>query len=320
MTTTEKEIILPVDREAIRAELKPEYFLRSTNNADNEIYIIEAPSCPAVMREIGRLREVSFRLAGGGTGEELDIDDFDSARPPYKQLVVWDPQGNEIIGGYRYMLCGDADLDDKGMPRLATSKLFHFSPQFISDFLPYTIELGRSFVQPAYQPSKENRKSIFSLDNLWDGLGALTVDHPEIRYFFGKVTMYSHFNAYARDLILFFMNRFFPDTDKLVWPILPLHMQTPAEKLENIFDCDTFEGNYRLLMKHVREQNENIPPLFSSYMKISATMRTFGTALNDHFGGVEETGIMVTISDIYEAKKQRHISTYRDEPLGINFK
>lgn len=316
MDRREKEIAPAVERELLRSEMTPEKFLRKTNNAQNEIYVIDAHDSPALMQEIGRLREVSFRQAGGGTGEDIDIDAFDTATPPYKQLIVWDPLASEIVGGYRYLLCADARPGPDGVPGLATSELFRFSAGFTGSYLPYTIELGRSFVQPAYQPSRENRKSIYSLDNLWDGLGALIVDHPKVRYFFGKVTMYTHFNIFARDLILYFLKRFFPDPDKLVVPIKPLQLKTPAEKLEKVFGGDGFESSYKVLLKKVREQKENIPPLINSYMGLSPTMRTFGTALNEHFGGVEETAILITIGDIYEAKKERHVNTYKRPPYS----
>jgi hypothetical protein len=317
MEKREMEIAPPVDRHLIREELTPDKFMRKTNNVHNEIYVVDAHDSPAVMREVARLREVSFRMAGGGTGNDLDMDSFDTASPPYKQLIVWDPAAQEIVGGYRYLKCSDADVGPDGAPALATSELFHFSPVFVRDYLPYTIELGRSFVQPAYQPSRENRKSIYSLDNLWDGLGALVVDHPGIRYFFGKVTMYTHFNVYARDLILYFLNRFFPDPDKLVEPLEPLLLKTPVNELEKVFSAEGFEHNFKVLLKKVREQNENIPPLINSYMGLSPTMRTFGTAINEHFGGVEETAILVTIGDIYEAKKERHINTYNRNPSHL---
>lgn len=320
MKNQEKEIIPPVDRDLLLAELGPEKLMRKTNKAHNEIYVVDAHDSPSVMREIGRLREVSFRQAGGGTGAEIDIDSFDNAPIPYRQLIVWDPAAREIVGGYRYLLCPDAPTGDNGVPGLATTELFRFSPKFTKSYLPFTIELGRSFVQPAYQPSRENRKSIYSLDNLWDGLGALVVDHPQVRYFFGKVTMYTHFNAYARDLILYFLKRFFPDPDQLVVPIEPLQLKTPMEELEKVFNGSGFESNYRILLKKVREQKENIPPLVNSYMGLSPTMRTFGTALNEHFGGVEETAILVTIGDIYEGKKERHINTYKTKPVQFNLK
>jgi hypothetical protein len=310
MKVTEKEIISAVDRAIIQEELSHDHLLRSTNNAHNEIYVVDAHSTPNVMREIGRLRELSFRLAGGGTGEALDIDEFDTSPNPYKQLIVWDPQAQEIVGGYRFILCPVAGIDPSGVPNLATSELFNFSEEFLTSYFPYTIELGRSFVQPAYQPSRENRKSIYSLDNLWDGLGALVVDNPHLKYFFGKVTMYSQFNTNARDLILYFLEQFFPDHDKLVVPKDPLPLKTPLAKLEKVFGEHTFSANYKILQKLVRKYNENIPPLINSYMGLSPTMRTFGTSLNNHFGGVEETGILIKIADIYEAKKERHVKSY----------
>lgn len=312
MKELEEGLIPPVSRDLLKAELTRERFLRNTNNASNEIYVVNAHNSPNLMREIGRLRELSFRTAGGGTGKAIDIDHYDTDAIPYEQLIVWDPSAKEILGGYRYIMCKDAPVDSLGVPKLATSGMFRFSEKFLSDYMPYTIELGRSFVQPAYQPARENRKSIYSLDNLWDGLGTLMVDHPDMRYFFGKVTMYTHFNIYARDLILYFLGRFFPDPEKLVYPIDPIILKTPVEKLEKIFTAETLEENYKLLSKEVRKHKENIPPLISAYSGLSSTMKTFGTAINEGFGGVEETGILITIPDIHEGKIERYVKSYNE--------
>lgn len=303
-------IIDPVNRELLEAELNDNRFVRDTNNGSNRIYIVTHYDSPSVMREIGRLREVTFRAAGGGTGLDCDLDEYDTHGTVYKQLIVWNPEDREIVGGYRFIECGTVDRDASGHFRMATSELFSFSERFISNYMPHTIELGRSFVQPRYQPSSENRKGLFSLDNLWDGLGAIVVDYPHIRYFFGKVTMYSHFDPLARDYILSFMNHLFPDRDHLVKPhkARPL-LHNMSEFIKEI-DGMSYKDAHRILNGHVRERGENIPPLFNSYMNLSATMKTFGTALNDHFGEVEETGIMVTIADIYDTKKERHISSY----------
>ncbi len=311
MKEKETQLIPPVDRDLLKNELNRDTFFRTTNNANNEIYVVNAHNSPNTVREVGRLRELSFRQAGGGTGKDCDLDHFDANDVPYNQLIVWDPAASEIIGGYRYMCCWDVPFDDKGVPQIATAELFRFSNRFLKDFFPFTIELGRSFVQPAYQPSRDNRKSIYSLDNLWDGLGGLVVEHPRLKYFVGKVTMYKHFDQYARDLILYFLHRFFPDNDELIRPYEPLQIHTPYEELEKVFTGNDFEENYKTLSQTVRQRDENIPPLFSSYMSLSPTMRTFGTAFNEGFGGVEETGIMVTIDDIYESKSRRHVSTYQ---------
>ena len=283
--------------------------MRKTNKADNEIYIITYQDSPNVMREIGRIREITFRDAGGGMGEEVDIDEYDTCDDPYKQLIVWDPQALEIIGGYRYILCKDVPIKN-GVVQLATTHLFNFSEKFITDYLPYTLELGRSFVQPHYQSSKAGAKALFALDNLWDGLGALIVNHPEIKYFFGKVTMYTHFHTKARNLIMYFFMKYFNDTENLVTPIHPLDLEIDVIEMEEVFNGGSYKEDYKILSQKVREFGENIPPLINSYMNLSPSMKTFGTVINDHFGYVEETAIILTISDIYEAKTDRHIETY----------
>lgn len=305
-----KDVVAPLPKEGILSELTTDKLMRKTNKGANEIYVVTHHNSPNIMREIGRLREITFRDAGGGTGKEIDIDQYDTSEAPYQQLIVWDPDAQEILGGYRYITCANLPVDSNGEVQLATSRLFHFSEEFKRDYLPHTLELGRSFVQPAYQSSKAGAKALFALDNLWDGLGALTVDHPEIKYFFGKVTMYTHFNPDARNLILYFFQKYFRDHDNLVFPKKPMKLNLDVEALEKIFNGGSYKEDYKILTQEVREYGENIPPLINAYMNLSPSMKTFGTVLNDHFGNVEETGIIVTIQDIYEAKKDRHIETY----------
>lgn len=301
-----KPIIPPISRELIEAELTEEKYLRKTNYGNNKIYIINHHNAPNVMLEIGRLREISFRGAGGGTGEEVDIDENDTCEVPYQQLIVWSDEDKEIIGGYRYILCRDAIIPD-GSLNLSTAHLFNFSEKFVKDYVPFTIELGRSWVQPSYQPSASNRKGLFALDNLWDGLGALIVMHPDIQYFFGKVTMYTSYNIEARDWLMAFMLYYFPDKDHLVHPINPLKYQYDIPTIQELFKDLEYKDGYRLLNQKIRQLGENIPPLINSYMNLSPSMHTFGTAVNDLFGDVEETGIMINIADIYDSKKHRHV-------------
>lgn len=302
-------VIYPVEKEKLLAELTEERFVRKTNKANNEIYIFDAHSAPNLMREVGRIRELTFRSAGGGTGKDVDIDEFDIAPDtPYQQLIVWDPEEQLILGGYRFILCDHLETNAAGEPNLATTELFRFSDRFKRDYLPKMIELGRSFVFPLYQSTRIGRKSVFVLDNLWDGLGALTVDHPEIEYFFGKVTMYTSFNIQARNLILYFMRKYFNDPERLVEPIDPLDIRIDEQR--QIFTGSSYDEDYKILSRYVRELGENIPPLVNAYMSLSPSMKMFGTAINPGFGGVEETAILIKIADVYEAKKKRHIATY----------
>lgn len=304
-----EKIIAPVPRENLKTELNSEVFIRKTNNASNEIYIIDQTTAPETLKEVGRLRELTFRSAGGGTGKAMDIDHYDIMERPFKQLIVWNPRDEEIVGGYRYILCRDLEKKD-GQFQSPTSRLFRISETFQEEYMPVTIELGRSFVQPEYQPLRNMRKGMYALDNLWDGLGALVIDHPDIRYFFGKITMYPHFDTLARDLILYFLDKHFPDADELVKPFDPLLPDSPVRQLETILTADNYEEDYKLLVQAVRSRNEAVPPLVNAYMGLSSTMRVFGTSVNPHFGDVEETGIMVTIADIYEHKKKRHLASY----------
>ncbi|HOW26736.1 MAG TPA: GNAT family N-acetyltransferase [Bacteroidales bacterium] len=313
-----KRIIDPVDPALISEELTEDKYVRDTNNGHKQIYIITYFDSPHTMLELGRLRELSFRDAGGGTGKEVDIDEFDTdPEEPFKQLIVWSPQDEAIIGGYRFLEGNRIRRTPDGKFLTPTAQLFQLSELFISDYLPFTIELGRSFVQPYYQPAYNIRKGIYSLDNLWDGLGALTIDYPEIMYFFGKITMYPRFNIRARDMILFFLHKHFPDPDELVRPYEPLALVTDTGELEDIFTGSNYDEDYRILMRNVRILNETIPPLVNAYMNLSATMRMFGTCINHHFGGVEESGILMTIDDIYDIKKDRHVSSYKRTDKNI---
>lgn len=304
-----QQIVDKIDRALLKSELTAERFVRPTNNITNEIYIFDGNTAPNLMLEVGRLREISFREAGGGSGKSADIDEHDNGQYAYKQLIVWNPEDEEIVGGYRYALCNDV-VDKDGNYHLSTAEIFSYSDKLKTDYFPYTIELGRSFVQPQYQPSLDNRKGLFSLDNLWDGLGALTVLHPHIKYFFGKVTNYQHFSKEARDYILAFMDYYFPEKDGLVLIPNPLKTETDCTAFLNNIKGLPFKEGHLYLNKMVRSLGEYIPPLFNNYMNLSPTMKTFGTAVNSHFGYVEETGIMVTIDDIYPTKKDRHIKSY----------
>ncbi|WP_434502641.1 GNAT family N-acetyltransferase [Prevotella sp.] len=309
----EEEIIQPIDKSLLKSELTPERQLRMTNKSNNEIYVITAHQAPNVMKEIGRLREIAFRTAGGGTGKSMDIDEFDTMDNCCKQLVVWNPEAEEIIGGYRYLFGSDWDIDDNGQPILATSHMFHFSDKFMKDYAPYTVELGRSFVSIEYQNVRKNSKSIFALDNLWDGLGALTVINPNCRYFFGKMTMYPSYIRKGRDMILYFLKKHFDDKDRLIIPIKPLKIETEESELANIFNKYAFKEDYRILNKKIRELGYNIPPLVNAYMSLSPTMKLFGTAINYGFGDVEETGILIAVDEILEEKRVRHIDSFIKE-------
>ena len=313
-----EDIIAPIDKEVLKSELTEDKRLRFTNKSNNEIYIVTWKNAPNVLKEIGRLREIAFRAAGGGTGKSMDLDEYDLMENPYQQLIVWDPEAEEILGGYRYLLGDEVEFDADGKPLLATAHMFNFSEKFLKDNLPTTIELGRSFVTLEYQSTRAGSKGLFALDNLWDGLGALTVVMPQVKYFFGKMTMYPSYNRFGRDMILYFLKKHFNDKDKLITPMQPLLIETDEKVLEKLFCYDTFKEDYKVLNTEVRKLGYNIPPLVNAYMSLSPTMRMFGTAINDGFGDVEETGILIAVDEILEEKRVRHIESYlREHPEAL---
>lgn len=299
----------PVPLDLIQKELTKDRFIRTTNKGSNEIYIINHHNSPNVMHEIGRLRELTFASAGGGTGQSIDIDKYDTSENCYNQLIVWAPESKEIIGGYRFIDC--SKIIDTEPLELATQRYFNYSDQFKKNYLPYTVELGRSWVQPNFQPSNVSRRGIFALDNLWDGLGSIVVDNPHIKYYSGKVTLYSSYNKEARDALMYFLNYFFNDPDGLISPVEAVSISSDIEEFkENLVGLDYKQG-HKLLNNFVRDRGENIPPLINNYMSLSPTMRSFGTVLNQYFGKVEETMILVKIEDIYAEKKSRYIDSYQ---------
>lgn len=311
-----QEVIQPVDRELIIKELTLDKFIRETRKGGNLIYEVTAADSPMTMREIGRLREISFRAGGGGTGKDMDIDLFDTDPVhPYRQLIVWAPDDQEIIGGYRYIHCKGLNPE-----KMATSELFTFSETFVKNYLPDTIELGRSFIQPKYQSTQNKSKSLYSLDNLWDGLGALMVKHTNLKYFFGKVTMYPSYNTDARNILLNFLHKYFQDPDKLVVPITPLVCDKDNPRYTDLFKNLEYKDGYKILQKQLKSLGEHIPPLINSYMNLSTTMKMFGTAINTEFGAVEESGILVHIPDIFPEKIDRYISPLKTWLQKINIR
>ena len=310
-----EEIIAPVEKSLIIAELTKERFLRKTNRGDNEIYVVDWHNSPNTVREIGRLREISFREAGGSSGLAMDLDEFDTMENPYQQLIVWDPDAQAILGGYRYILGNNIRLDDKGQPVLATSHMFYFSEEFVEDYLPHVIELGRSFVTPDYQSSKAGAKALFALDNLWDGLAALMILYPSMFYYFGKMTMYPSYDTVGRDLILHFLWKHFGGSEHLVYPIEPVVPGMDPKVAKLILKEDDFKKDYMCLKEAIKSLGTSIPPLVNSYMQSSPTMKMLGTAVNHEFSEVEETAILIEFDTMYHEKKIRHVESYMKQMI-----
>lgn len=297
----------------IKAELTPERFVRHTSKLQNEIYIVNVHNAPQTVQEIGRLRELTFASADGGTGQPVDLDELDLSDNPYQQLIVWNPEEEEIVGGYRFIDGATVAKNGHWAHDLSMGHYFDFSETFLRDYLPYSIELGRSWVQPKYQPAVDPKRGIFALDNIWDGLGAIVVQYKELKYFYGKVTMYPTYNREARNILLNFLGHYFPDHNGL----MKARIQEPLpvlEGMDELFPRDeadfenTFKKGSRTLNKMLAEHGESVPPLIKQYMSLCPTMKTFGTFINRDFGNVEETGILIPVHEIYDSKRERYIN------------
>ena len=309
-----KPIIAPVDRSLLKAELNEEHLLRNTNRAGNELYIV-GPESANVIREIGRLREIAFRNDGGGTGEALDIDKFDTDPSyGYKQLVLWDPETEEIIGGYRFCICDEAVFDRFGQPILTSTHMFEFSKKYLKEQFCQTLELGRSFISLEYQSSKAGAKGLSALDNLFDGIGALGILYKDrVKYFFGKMTIYPNYPEEARDMVLYFLGKYFRKGSKRIRlreGIQEIKVNNPR-RFSQLFKGGNYKEDYKVLKAEVQKLGVNIPPLVNTYMNLSPTMVYYGTGVNDEFGNVLDSGILITFAEMYPEKRERHAESFR---------
>lgn len=319
------EIIPPLEPKIIRSELHEGLKLRDTNRAGNELYSFRAYEAPNTMLEIGRLREEAFRPAGAGSGKAADIDEYDIDPEGYKQLIVWDPNTQEILGGYRYIHCKDAIEklpDGNYTTHLSSAELFEFNNTFIEEYLPKTIELGRSFVRNDLQNTGSKNgapRSIFTLDNLWDGLGALMLYYDDCQYFFGKMTMYETYNVKARDLIYYYLATYFQPKEQLVTMKYPIPSQTPIYELKKVITGYDAKGDYRAMSKAIRDMGAAIPPLVNAYISLTDRLIVFGTSYNPFFGNALEASILVPMEEITPEKKKRHIDSFlRDAPRSLS--
>jgi hypothetical protein len=292
-----QEIIPAVDRALLREELAQLEPLRTTRHGGNVIYIFRAESSPNLMREVGRLREEAFREGGGGSGNELDIDSDDLATDGYQQLIAWNPESEEIIGGYRFIISHETHPK-----HLSTEHYFRFSDLFREKYMPHTLELGRAFVKS----SGDALKSIYALDNIWDGIGALLKTNPEVKYLLGKVTMYSSYNTEARNMFFYFLRKYYPDTEHLIEGITPLEMNIDNAHYAEVFTGEDFAEDYKILRSRIREHDEIIPPMFNAYINLTGSMKVFDSVYNPELGDVYETCILVPVESIYRDKFERY--------------
>jgi len=304
-------LIEPVSRKLLREELTADRLVRPTRIGNNEVYIFTALKAPNLMQEVGRLRELTFRDAGAGFGTAVDIDHFDTDEYSCRQLIVWDPVAEDIIGGYRFNIFHQF----KGKPLrdipLANKSLYSISNTFANEYIPYVVELARAFIQPKYQPKLAGRKAAFSLDNIWDGLGALVVKYPFIRYFFGRLTFFSNYDPTVRDLAFYFFAKHLQGNPALLRPKNPFEYPTPLSDLEKVIGGSSIKEDFNKLHQAAKNHGTTIPPLLKSYFNVSGTLRVFEPVFDSYFASSYAAAILVTIADVYPAFIKRYITPYQ---------
>ncbi|TVR51188.1 MAG: GNAT family N-acetyltransferase [Spirochaetaceae bacterium] len=292
----------PVAPEHLRDEfsrLKP---IREYKGA--EVYLFRAADAPAIMDEIGRIREVEYRKIGAGRNVERDIDHFDTDPDGYAQLVAWDPENAEIVGMYRFIL-GRTVAHHGDLSALRTSTIFEFADEFVTEYLPRSIELGRSVV------NSSAKRAILGLFVVWAGLGALVNEYPWLRYLFGNVSIYADWPQAARDALLRFLDRRHRGPVNLLrarprfrYKPSPPRSDTPV-RAELSYDAD-----YQALTDELGGFGLTVPPILISYMRAADRVETYDTALDPDFGAAYETAIVVDVESVNDKTRNRFLDNY----------
>jgi hypothetical protein len=285
-----------------------------------EVHLVTAREAPATMEEIGRIREREFSAVGAGRGGDVDLDRYDTRWPWYSQLVSWDPREEQIVAMYRAIHCGWA-LEQGGREALRTAQLFSFSEEFEQGYLRCSVELGRSVV------NQQAKRALAGLFSVWTGLGAMTREWPEVRYFFGNVSLYRSLPRSAVARVLEYLFRWHRATPGLV----TAHRRTGDSSLEAIIagtgtaaatgaetvthaagdrgDQDAGAALARLQDDASRE-GWTVPPILLSYLKAHPGLLAFDVAEDDDFGGALEVAIAVPTRGVNPRTAQRFIDPY----------
>ncbi|WP_024953315.1 GNAT family N-acyltransferase [Cobetia crustatorum] len=305
--TTEKAIGHPEERQALREELTPCELLGETRDG-KKIYLFDAFPGSSVMREIGRLREISFRRVGEGTGQRRDIDRYDAH---YRHLVLWDDADLEIAGAYRI---GEVKkiLAVQGEKGLYSPSLFRFTPELM-ERMEEGLELGRSFVQPRYWGRR-------SLDYLWQGLGAYLRCHPEIRWLFGPVTLSSSYPEAARALIVSYYRHYYGDDEGLARaraPVTTLAPDRAADEASHLFEGQDAGGDFRRLRAQLEAMGVTVPTLYKQYAEVTEPggTRFLDFSVDADFGYCIDGLVMVDVGKITASKRARYIGAPADHAV-----
>ncbi len=295
--TTQTCIAHPEERQLLKEELKKAQLLGKTNDG-KRIYLYEHESESFLMREIGRLRELTFRKVEEGTGNKRDLDEYDNY---YKHIILWDEEALEIVGSYRI---AESNFVHKhyGVEGFYSNSLFNFEPQF-ERYLQNSIELGRSFVQPKYWGSR-------ALDYLWQGIGAYLYKNPHIKYMFGPVSLSSALPKDAQNLIIYYYDLYYGRFSQYLKPTKPFILNSQErQELRNIFDGEDIKKDFLTLKAQLKCYGVTIPTLYKQYTDLCEEdgISFMGFNIDHAFNDCIDSFILVEIDKIKAKKKERYI-------------
>lgn len=292
---SETTIARPEDRQTLKQELKKGKLLGETKDG-KKIFLFDYIKDSALIREIGRLREFTFRKVGEGSGEKRDNDKYDKI---YRHLILWDDEKLEIVGAYRI---GETNSILETGKELYTESLFHYKKEH-KESLVDAIELGRSFVQPAFWGSR-------ALDYLWQGIGAYLKHNPHIKTMFGPVSIPANFSSSAKETLVYFYTRYYGSTKSDVTSKNPFTISRNRQKeLEEIFTGENYKENFTILRDQLTQMNASVPTLYKQYSELcedgGVVFSDFG--IDPEFGNCIDGFIIVDVRKIKEIKRKRYI-------------
>ena len=306
---TEKNVIHPVSARQLRFQIYNNEFIGQTTDG-KKIFLVEYEKSKDIIREIARLRELTFRKVGEGTGTKKDSDKFDKY---YKHIVLWDDNQLEIVGSYR-LANGKSVLTELNTDAFYTSTLFKFNNNFIP-LLFNAVELGRSFVQSKYWNS-------FALDYLWQGIGRYLSINQHIRYLFGPVSLSNNYSSEAKDMIVFFFSKWFPPKRNYITSINPFELsKNSVKKLNQIFNGDDYQKELVILKNLLDNHGFTIPVLYKQYadLCLPGGVQFLGFNIDSNFGNCVDALILVDLYYLKENKKRRYLNrnTFIDNDIII---
>lgn len=296
---TEKNVIHPVSARQLRSQIYNNDFIGQTTDG-KKIFLVEYEKSKDIIREIARLRELTFRKVGEGTGTKKDSDKFDKY---YKHIVLWDDNQLEIVGSYR-LADGKSVLTKFNSDGFYTSTLFKFNESFVP-LLFSAVELGRSFVQSKYWNS-------LALDYLWQGIGKYLSVNPHIRYLFGPVSLSNNYSTEAKELIVYFFSKWFPPKRNFITPLNPFELsKSSVEKLNKIFNSDDYQKELVLLKNMLNNYGFTIPVLYKQYadLCLPGGVQFLGFNIDLNFSNCIDALILVDLQYLKENKKRRYLNT-----------